>query len=149
MATSCLNPLLPNRFIFIFTLISPAEYGYTCNVTEKSDIYSFGVVLMELVTGKKPVEPEFGENKDIVYWVHNEMRTKDNFIALVDSNISKDVKEEAVKMLSIAFHCTMKIPTLRPSMRMVVKMLEEIKPNSLIDVVIDKVGENFISQYKN
>ncbi|KAL7585112.1 hypothetical protein Lser_V15G45961 [Lactuca serriola] len=125
------------------------EYGYTCNVTEKSDIYSFGVVLMELVTGKKPVEPEFGENKDIVYWVHNEMRTKDNLIALVDSNISKDVKEEAVKMLSIAFHCTMKIPTLRPSMRMVVKMLEEIKPNSLIDVVIDKVGENFISQYKN
>ncbi|KAL4581049.1 hypothetical protein LXL04_017256 [Taraxacum kok-saghyz] len=125
------------------------EYGYTYNVTEKSDIYSFGVVLMELVTGKKPVEPEFGENRDIVYWVHNEMRTKDDVTALVDPSITKDAKEEAVKMLSIAGHCTMKIPALRPSMRMVVKMLEEIEPNSLTDIVIDKMGENVISQCKS
>lgn len=125
------------------------EYGYTFNVTEKSDIYSFGVVLMELVTGKKPVEPEFGDNKDIVYWVHNEMRTKDNMAALVDPSILKDAKEDAVKVLSIAVHCTMKIPTLRPSMRMVVKMLEDIEPNSLVDIVIDKVGENVVSKCKN
>ncbi|KAJ0884112.1 putative protein kinase RLK-Pelle-LRR-XI-1 family [Helianthus annuus] len=43
-----------------------SKYGYTFNVTEKSDIYSFGVVLIELVTRRKPVEPKFGENKDIV-----------------------------------------------------------------------------------
>lgn len=125
------------------------EYGYTCNVTEKSDIYSFGVVLMELVTGKKPVEPEFGENRDIVYWVHNEMRTKDDMTALVDLKISKDAREEAVKMLSIAVHCTMKIPALRPSMRMVVKMLEEIEPRSLTDIVIDKGVENSNSLRKH
>uniref|UniRef100_A0A251TKS4 non-specific serine/threonine protein kinase n=1 Tax=Helianthus annuus TaxID=4232 RepID=A0A251TKS4_HELAN len=103
------------------------EYGYTYKVTEKSDIYSFGVVLMELVTGKKPVESEFGESKDIVYWVHNEMRSNDDMISLVDPSISED----AVKMLSIAIRCTMKLPELRPSMRIVVKMLEEIKPFSL------------------
>ncbi|GJX23870.1 receptor-like protein kinase HAIKU2 [Tanacetum coccineum] len=124
------------------------EYGYTLNVTEKSDIYSFGVVLMELATGKKPMEPEFGENKDIVHWVHNEMRKKDNMYALVDPSISKDAKEDALKVLSIAARCTMKIPTLRPSMRMVVKMLEEIEPTSLTDIVIDKHGENNISLYK-
>lgn len=125
------------------------EYGYTCNVTEKSDIYSFGVVLMELVTGKKPVEPEFGENKDIVYWVYNEMRTRDDVTTLVDPSISKDAKEGAVKVLSIAWHCTNKLPALRPSMRMVVKMLEEVEPNSLTDIVIDKVDENVISHCKN
>ncbi|MFS7920654.1 putative protein kinase RLK-Pelle-LRR-XI-1 family [Helianthus anomalus] len=125
------------------------EYGYTYKVTEKSDIYSFGVVLMELVTGKKPVEPEFGESKDLVYWVHNEMRSKDDMISLVDHSISKDAEEDAVKMLSIAIHCTMKLPALRPSMRMVVKMLEEIKPFSLTDIIIEKGGENEDSPCKN
>lgn len=118
-------------------------------MTEKSDIYSFGVVLMELVTGKKPVEPEFGENMDIVYWVHNEMRRKDDVIALIDPSLPKDVKEEAVKVLSIAARCTIKLPALRPSMRMVVKMLEEIEYNSLTNIVIDKVSENGISFSKS
>ncbi|KAK9073979.1 hypothetical protein SSX86_006574 [Deinandra increscens subsp. villosa] len=104
------------------------EYGYTRHVTEKSDVYSFGVVLMELVTGKKAIEPEFGENKDIVYWVHNEMKTKEDVTVLVDPSLSKNVVEVAVHMLSIAVHCTMELPSLRPSMRMVVKMLEEIEP---------------------
>ncbi|KAK9077263.1 hypothetical protein SSX86_005600 [Deinandra increscens subsp. villosa] len=124
------------------------EYGYTSNVTEKSDIYSFGVVLMELVTGKKPVDPVFGENKDIVYWVHEEMRAKDDMFSLVDSTITKDAKEDAVKMLNIAVHCTMKLPALRPSMRMVVKMLEEIEPDSLTDIVIEKGVESVIPDCK-
>lgn len=125
------------------------EYGYTYNVTEKSDVYSFGVVLMELVTGKKPVEPEFGENKDIVHWVHSKMRSKEDGIGLVDSSIRKVAQEEAVEVLSIAVHCTMKVPALRPSMRMVVKMLEEIEPNSLAEIVIDKKGENVDSHCKS
>ncbi|KAJ0744016.1 putative protein kinase RLK-Pelle-LRR-XI-1 family [Helianthus annuus] len=65
------------------------EYGYTYKITEKSNIYSFGVILMELVKGKKPVESEFGESKDIVHWVHNEMRSNDDMISLVDPSISE------------------------------------------------------------
>ncbi|XP_076954878.1 receptor-like protein kinase 7 [Bidens hawaiensis] len=115
------------------------EYGYTFNVTEKSDIYSFGVVLMELVTRKKPVEPEFGENKDIVYWVNDEMRKNDDVIGLVDPNIPDESKRDAVKVLTIAIRCTMRFPAQRPSMKIVVQMLEHIEPSSPIGIVIDNI----------
>ncbi|XP_019229218.1 PREDICTED: putative proline-rich receptor-like protein kinase PERK6 [Nicotiana attenuata] len=49
-----------------FGLAKVLQYAYTTKVTEKSDVYSFEVVLMELVTGKKPVDAEYGENNDIV-----------------------------------------------------------------------------------
>jgi serine/threonine protein kinase len=48
----------------VLGLTAHVEYAYTLNVGEKSDIYSFGVVLLELVTGKRPVESTFGEMGD-------------------------------------------------------------------------------------
>ncbi|EEF40238.1 Receptor protein kinase CLAVATA1 precursor, putative [Ricinus communis] len=114
------------------------EYAYTCKVNEKSDVYSFGVVLMELVTGKRPTEPEFGENKDIVYWVHSKISRKENSLDIVDSNISERLKEDAIKVLQIAVHCTAKIPALRPTMRLVVQMLEEAESHQLSDIIVVK-----------
>ncbi|CAK9145013.1 unnamed protein product [Ilex paraguariensis] len=117
------------------------EYGYTYKVTEKSDVYSFGVVLMELVTGKKPVEPEFGESKDIVQWVCSEMRNRGSVVDMVDSCISKTLKEDAENVLRIAIHCTARTPALRPSMRMVVQLLEEAEPGTLSGIIFSKEGE--------
>ncbi|OAY45301.1 receptor-like protein kinase 7 [Manihot esculenta] len=114
------------------------EYAYTCKVNEKSDVYSFGVVLMELVTGKRPVESEYGENKDIVNWVCSKITNRESAINLVDSNILENLKEDAIKVLRIAVHCTAKIPALRPSMRMVVQMLEDADPHKLTDVIVVK-----------
>lgn len=114
-----------------------AEYGYTCRVTEKTDVYSFGVVLMELVTGKRPVELEFGENKDIVGWVLSAIRSGQSVSSLVDSQILDPCnKEDAATVLQIAIICTARLPAMRPTMRAVVQMLEEIaqaspvRPNS-------------------
>lgn len=94
---------------------------------------------MELVTGKKPNEPEFGENKDIVQWAHSRMRDLNgNLKEMVDSSISEAQVEDAVKVLRIALRCTAKIPSTRPSMRMVVHMLEEAEPCNLMDIVVKK-----------
>ena len=111
-------------------------------MNEKSDVYSFGVVLMELVTGKRPVEPEFGENKDIVSWVCSKITCKDTELELVDSSIEEALKEYAFNVLSIAIRCTARVPVLRPSMRMVVQMLEEAQPCQLTSISITKEGES-------
>ncbi|KAJ8769032.1 hypothetical protein K2173_024028 [Erythroxylum novogranatense] len=118
------------------------EYAYTYKVNEKSDVYSFGVVLMELVSGKRPIEPVFGEAKDIVNWLRCKMKSKESLLDVVDSNISKAQKEDAIKVLKIAIHCTAEIPSVRPSMRMVVQMLEEAGPSQLTDIIIDESTVN-------
>jgi serine/threonine protein kinase len=116
------------------------EYGYTYNVTEKSDVYSFGVVLMELVTGKKPIEAEYGENKDIVFWVSSKLKTKESVLSIVDSSIPEVYREEAINMLRIAILCTDRLPTLRPTMRRVVQMLEDGEPCKLVGIIVSKDG---------
>ncbi|GAB2298635.1 hypothetical protein Dimus_032705 [Dionaea muscipula] len=62
------------------------EYAYTLRVNEKSDIYSFGVVILELVTGKRPVDAEYGE-KDLVKWVCTTLDQKEWIIYLIPSSI--------------------------------------------------------------
>ncbi|KAI9180540.1 hypothetical protein LWI28_005857 [Acer negundo] len=116
------------------------EYGYTYKVNEKSDVYSFGVVLMELVTGNKPIEAKFGENKDIVNWVSCKMRSEEGLVDVVDSTISEDLKADAFNVLRIAIRCTARNPAHRPSMRMVVQMLEEAEPCLLTNIVVDEEG---------
>ncbi|XP_043710080.1 receptor-like protein kinase 7 [Telopea speciosissima] len=117
------------------------EYAYTSKVNEKSDVYSFGVVLMELVTGKRPLEPEFGDNKDIVYWVNGRVGSRERVMGMVDPNIS-EFKEDAVKVLKIATLCTARLPTVRPSMRTVVQMLEDAEPCKLISIAVTKEDDH-------
>ncbi|KAL4588016.1 hypothetical protein LXL04_000894 [Taraxacum kok-saghyz] len=106
------------------------EYGYTLKVDEKSDIYSYGVVLMELVTGKRPIEPQFGDSVDIVEWVRRKIRENKPLTDVIDLTVGncKHVEEEMILVLRIALICTAKLPRDRPSMRDVISMLEEARP---------------------
>lgn len=101
-----------------------AEYAYTLRVNEKSDIYSFGVVILELVTGKPPLDPEYGE-KDLVKWVYSTMDQKGQD-EVIDPSLDGEYREEMRKVLSVGLLCTTSLPITRPSMRRVVKMLKEV-----------------------
>ncbi|KAF5943816.1 hypothetical protein HYC85_017893 [Camellia sinensis] len=78
------------------------EYAYTLRVNEKSDIYSFGVVILELVTGRLPVDPEFGE-KDMIKWVCTTLDQKD-VDHVLDPKLDSCFKEEMSKVLNIGPH---------------------------------------------
>lgn len=101
-------------------------------VDEKSDIYSYGVVLLELLTGKMPLDPLFGGESsiDIVEWVRRKVNNKASEEAL-DADVAgqcKHVHEEMLLVLKIALLCTAKLPKERPSMRDIIAMLGEAKP---------------------
>ncbi|GAB4831317.1 hypothetical protein Ancab_005328 [Ancistrocladus abbreviatus] len=100
------------------------EYAYTLRVNEKSDIYSFGVVILELVTGKRPVDHEYGE-KDLVKWACSTIDQK-GVDHIIDIRLDTFFKEEICKVLNIGLLCTSPLPINRPSMRRVVKMLQEV-----------------------
>ncbi|XP_042492620.1 receptor protein-tyrosine kinase CEPR2-like [Macadamia integrifolia] len=107
------------------------ELAYSLKVTEKSDVYSFGVVLLELVTGRSPFEAEYGEWKDIVYWVSCHLNDREDIHEVFDRRVSDSAKAEMIKVLRIAILCTTKLPSLRPTMRDVVKMLIDADPCSI------------------
>ncbi|CAH9090744.1 unnamed protein product [Cuscuta epithymum] len=113
------------------------EYGYTLQVDEKSDIYSYGVVLMEVITGKRSVEAEFGEGKSVVDWVRSKLnKGKDGINEVLDKRMGASscplVKEEMMLLLRVALLCTSRNPADRPSMRDVVSMLQAAKPKQLL-----------------
>lgn len=99
-------------------------------VDEKIDIYSYGVVLLELLTGKQPLDPEFGESVDIVEWIRKKIRDNRPLEEALDNSVGncKHVQEEMLLVLRIALLCTAKLPKERPSMRDVITMLGEAKP---------------------
>ncbi|XP_059449734.1 leucine-rich repeat receptor-like protein kinase TDR [Corylus avellana] len=107
------------------------EYAYTLQVDEKSDIYSYGVVLMEVLSGKRSVDSEFGDGNSIVDWVRSKIKIRDGINDILDKNAGAScspVREEMMQMLRIALLCTSRNPADRPSMRDVVLMLQEAKP---------------------
>eukprot|EP01018_Ginkgo_biloba_P040762 Gb_38507 [translate_table: standard] len=100
------------------------EYAYTMRVSEKSDIYSFGVVLLELVSGRQPTdEREFGEQCEIVSWICNRISIDKGVEGVLDWRVEERYKKEMVEMLKVGLLCTTSLPIRRPSMREVVEML--------------------------
>ncbi|KAL5844598.1 hypothetical protein ACOSQ4_010556 [Xanthoceras sorbifolium] len=104
------------------------EYAYSSKATTKCDVYSYGVVLMELITGRKPVETEFGENKNIIYWVSTKVDSKEGIMEVLDKTISGSFSHEMIQVLRIAVLCTSKTPANRPTMNEVVQMLAKADP---------------------
>ncbi|KAE8726785.1 Leucine-rich receptor-like protein kinase family protein isoform 2 [Hibiscus syriacus] len=114
-------------FAATYGYIAP-ELVYTLKITRKSDVYTFGVVLLELVSGRAAIGEEYGEGNDIVHWIlthfnHHEKVLDDK---IVTETVT--VRDDMVKVLKIGILCTAKLPNLRPSMREVVKMLVDAKP---------------------
>ncbi|KAK3027502.1 hypothetical protein RJ639_040217 [Escallonia herrerae] len=96
------------------------EYARTSRLTEKSDVYSYGIVLLELLTGRKAVDNESNLHHLIL------SKTANNAVMeTVDPDISTTCKDlgEVKKVFQLALLCTKRQPSERPTMHEVVRVL--------------------------
>ncbi|KAJ0798944.1 putative protein kinase RLK-Pelle-LRR-III family [Helianthus annuus] len=127
-SSTCLsrNPCQPLQDLT--ATLPPVKYAYTMKVTEKCDIYSYGVVLLELVTGRAPVQP-LEQGGDLVTWVRSYIRKHSLDHGILDARLDVEDDERVVNhmisILKVAILCTSMSPYDRPSMREVVSMLIE------------------------
>lgn len=100
-------------------------------ITPKSDVYGFGVILLELITGKKPVDDNYNDDKkdaSLVSWVRGLVRKNCGFLA-IDPKIHNTGNEaQMVEALKIGYLCTADLPAKRPSMQQVVGLLKDLEP---------------------
>ncbi|KAI4295662.1 hypothetical protein L6164_035681 [Bauhinia variegata] len=98
------------------------EYVVTQELTEKSDIYSFGVILLEIVTGKRVIQ----DNKNLVEWAQPYMESETRLMELVDPNVRESFDlDQLHTVVSIVGWCTQREGRGRPSIKQVLRLLYE------------------------
>lgn len=108
------------------------EVTDTRKVYQASDVYSYGVLLLELLTGKSPMHATGGEEVvHLVRWVHSVVR-EEWTAEVFDIELLRypNIEEEMVEMLQIGMQCVARVPEQRPKMADVVKMVEDIRRNN-------------------
>ncbi|TKY67991.1 LRR receptor serine/threonine-protein kinase [Spatholobus suberectus] len=96
------------------------ELAYTMAVTEKCDVFSFGVLALEVLTGKHP--------GDLVSSIQTSSEQKINFKEILDPRLSPPAKNHILKELALiadlALSCLQTNPQSRPTMRSIAQLLE-------------------------
>ncbi|XP_010545351.1 PREDICTED: receptor-like serine/threonine-protein kinase ALE2 isoform X2 [Tarenaya hassleriana] len=119
------NRHISTRVMGTFGYVAP-EYAMTGHLLVKSDVYSYGVVLLELLTGRKPVDmsqPPGQEN--LVAWTRHLLTSREGLEAIIDPSLGPDIPFDSVaKVAAIASMCVQPEVSHRPFMGEVVQALK-------------------------
>ncbi|PHT54319.1 hypothetical protein CQW23_08781 [Capsicum baccatum] len=109
------------------------EYGSDGIVSTSGDVYSYGIMLMEVLTKRRPTDEEIcNENLDLRKWITQSF--SGSMLEVVDANLFPEEEQITskseiciVSMVELALDCTMEIPESRITIKDVVKRLNKIK----------------------
>ncbi|KAL3501160.1 hypothetical protein ACH5RR_035609 [Cinchona calisaya] len=105
------------------------EYLAHGQLTEKADVYSFGVLLLEIVTGRqnnRSKTTEYSDSLVTIAWKHFLQGTAEKLFdphLMLQNYLNMNVRVEVLRVFRIGLLCTQEIPSLRPSMSTARRML--------------------------
>ncbi|KAJ7558206.1 hypothetical protein O6H91_04G028300 [Diphasiastrum complanatum] len=124
-----------SKFQSALGYMAPEFACQSLRINEKCDVYGFGVILLELVTGRRPVE--YMEDDVVILCDYVRSLLDDSKALLcVDSTLRTYPEEEVLPVIKLGLLCTSQIPSNRPFMMEVVQILELIKP-------LEDIKDNF------
>ncbi|XP_007046368.2 PREDICTED: proline-rich receptor-like protein kinase PERK9 isoform X1 [Theobroma cacao] len=138
------NTHVTTRVMGTFGYMAP-EYASSGKLTEKSDVFSFGVVLLELITGRKPVDASqpLGD-ESLVEWARpllNHALDSEEFDGLSDPKLGRNyVESEMFRMIEAAAACVRHSAAKRPRMGQVVRAFDSLATSDLTNGM--RVGES-------
>lgn len=131
-----LGKLLPLLDSYGFTKIHNAvgyiapELAQSSRLSDKCDVYSFGVILLELVTGRKPVDSPAANEVVILCEYVRGLIERGTASSSFDRSLHGFAENELIQVMKLGLICTSEMPSRRPSMAEVVQVLESIRNGS-------------------
>ncbi|KAH7866592.1 hypothetical protein Vadar_022383 [Vaccinium darrowii] len=101
------------------------EYALLGQLTKKADVYSFGVLMLEIVSGRSSSKSAFGADLLVlVEWVWK-LREEGRLLDIVDPELIAYPEDEVIRFIKVALFCTQAASNQRPGMKQVVEMLSK------------------------
>ena len=126
--------------------IAPEVFcGNFGEVSHKSDVYSYGMLVLEMIGGRKNIDAQVSHSSQIYFptWIYKRLQSGEDLTVLHHVFTKKEEVETARKMVLVSFWCIQPNPSDRPSIDKVVEMLEgslqslEIPPNPFMFSTLD------------
>lgn len=124
-----LAKLFPDNITHISTKIAGTtgylapEYALGGQLTLKADVYSFGVLILEIISGRSSSKENWGGTQQPLVEYAWQLHEEGRLLELVDNEMGEFPKEEVLRFMKVAFFCTQATSNRRPLMSQVVNML--------------------------
>ncbi|XP_059649519.1 PR5-like receptor kinase [Cornus florida] len=128
-----LSKLCPNKDSIISMLGARGTIGYIApevvsrrfgGISHKSDVYSYGMMVLEMVGGRKNIDAGVDHTSEIYFphWIYNRVELDEDLG--LHGIMNEEENERAKKMIIVGLWCIQTDPSNQPSINMVLKMLE-------------------------